>query len=209
LPSEDVTVELRTDLDAARAGNGSALGRVLELCRPYLLAIANADLDSDLQAKAGASDLVQQSLMEAQQAFERFAGQSQDELLAWLKRILKNNLVDFFRRFRDAPARNLDREASLDHEGADGLRQQIPSEASSPLDNLVAVEKKVALEEALARLPEEYRRVIDLRHREGKSFPEIGAALGKTDEAVRKIWFRALERLRQELEGREEFGSTS
>jgi hypothetical protein len=42
----------------ARAGSSSALGRLFESCRPYLLAIAGSELGADLQSKVGASDLV-------------------------------------------------------------------------------------------------------------------------------------------------------
>jgi RNA polymerase sigma-70 factor (ECF subfamily) len=72
----------------------------------------------------------------------------------------------------------------------------------------LALEKKIALESSLASLPEESRRVIDLRHTQGQTFAEIGAALGKSAEAARKVWFRALGKLRQELKRHEEFGSS-
>ncbi len=52
---------------------------------------------------------------------------------------------------------------------------------------------------ALARLPEDHRRVIELRNREGRPFGEIGDILGRSADAARMLWFRAVERLQREL----------
>ena len=65
----------------------------------------------------------------------------------------------------------------------------------------MAAEEDRALEEALGRLPEDYRRVLLWRYREERSFEEIGRLLEKSPNAARKLWQRAVERLRQELAG--------
>jgi RNA polymerase sigma-70 factor (ECF subfamily) len=57
-------VSLSKEFLGARKGSREALGRLLETCRPYLLLVANNELDRDLQAKAGASDLVQETFIE-------------------------------------------------------------------------------------------------------------------------------------------------
>jgi RNA polymerase sigma-70 factor (ECF subfamily) len=69
-------------LPEARAGSPEALGRALEGCRLYLLALAERELDAGLRAKGGASDLVQETFLEAQRDFARFRGDSEAELLA-------------------------------------------------------------------------------------------------------------------------------
>jgi len=200
--------EIGTNLAAARAGDQSALAQVLEACRAYLLTFANGELDPNLAAKFGASDLVQVSLFEAQQAFASFGGSSEEELLRWLRRILKHNLVDMTRRYRDTAARAISQEVSLDREAPQAIKRQLADAHHSPLEGLVAFEKKVVLESSLASLPEEFRRVIDLRYSQGRTFVEIGAELGKSEEAARKIWFRAMRKLREELKRHEEFGSS-
>ena len=96
----------------ARAGSAEDLGLLLEYCRAYLLQVANGELDSDLRAKGGASDLVQQTFLEAQRDFPRFHGASADELRAWLRQLLIHNLANFARRYRQAGKRRLDREAA-------------------------------------------------------------------------------------------------
>src|SRR4051812_46159075 len=58
----------------ARAGSHEALGQLLDGCRGYLLRIARDELDPRLQAKGGASDLVQETFLEAQRDFAAFTG---------------------------------------------------------------------------------------------------------------------------------------
>src|SRR6516162_4284182 len=98
---------------AARAGSSEALGRLLEGCRAYLLLAANRDLASDLRAKGGASDLVQDTFLEAQNDFPQFQGHTHQDLLHWLCGILRHNLADFRRRYRDRAARQINQELRL------------------------------------------------------------------------------------------------
>ena len=88
-------------LEAARSGSGDALGRVLESYRAYLLLVAARELDPKLRAKGGASDLVQETFLEAQRDFGGFHGNSDGELRAWLRQLLLHNVANFARRYRD------------------------------------------------------------------------------------------------------------
>ncbi len=60
-------------------------------------------------------------------------------------------------------------------------------------------EDEERLEAALAQLPEEQRRVIHLRHRDRKSFAEVAAILGRSEDAAQKLWARAIQKLREIL----------
>src|SRR5689334_5788737 len=87
-------------LEAARNGLQEALGPLLEGYRPYLLLVANRQLPPDLRPKVGASDLVQDTFLEAQRDFAQFHGHTEDELRAWLARVLLNNLANITRQYR-------------------------------------------------------------------------------------------------------------
>ena len=89
-------------LAAARDGSRDALGQALEACRNYLLLIADRELGADLRPKGGASDLVQETFIEAQRDFDRFGGATEAEWLAWLRQLLKHRLANFRRRYRQA-----------------------------------------------------------------------------------------------------------
>jgi RNA polymerase sigma-70 factor (ECF subfamily) len=187
-------------LAAARAGDPEALGRLLDTFRPVLLAAAIAGWDDDLRAKAGASDLVQESLLEGQRDFAAFRGRGPDELLAWLKQILAHNIANLRRQFRDAAMRDVAREVPLPARGPDALPGEcLPDLGSSPSGQAARREGNDRLRRAMDRLPEHYRNVVVWHHRDGLTFDAIGRRLNRPAEGARQLWWRALKRLKDEL----------
>jgi RNA polymerase sigma-70 factor, ECF subfamily len=185
----------------ARAGSREAMGRLLEECRGYLLLVAGQELAPDLRAKGGASDLVQETFLEAQKDFGRFRGTSEAELVAWLRSLLLHRLSKFARRFRKTQKRGLGREVATGAtDSAADPGAAVASDTPTPSGHLMAREQLQALEGVLAGLPEDYRRVLAWRYQEQKSFEEIGRLMDRSAEAVRKLWWRALGRLQAELE---------
>jgi RNA polymerase sigma-70 factor (ECF subfamily) len=181
----------------ARAGSRGALGEALEACRAYLLLIAEEELDHELRGKGGASDLVQETFLEAQRDFARFQGTTPEEWRAWLRRLLLNNLADFTRRYRATAKRGAAREVPLDDSG--GPAEDLEGGDTPASDRAVAREETEEFHAALARLPDEYRQVIFLRYQEQLSFEEVGGRLGRTPNAARLLWLRAIERLKKEM----------
>jgi len=189
-------------LAAARAGSRDALGRALEACRRYLLGVAEGELDPDLSAKGGASDLVQETFLEAQRDFAGFKGSSAEELRAWLRQVLLHNVGAFTRRYRTTGKREVARELTLGADGSWAGIERVPAGSTlSPSGVAIEHERALALRRALERLPEEYRLVVVLRFEQGRSFEEIGRLTDRSPDAARKVWSRAMERLRQEWEG--------
>ena len=97
-------------IDAARHGDDACRDRLFELCRGYLGFAARAQVESWLRVKVDASDLVQQTMLEAHRDFDRFKGASEQEWLAWLRKILSHNVADFVRRYRGTAKRQVRRE---------------------------------------------------------------------------------------------------
>jgi RNA polymerase sigma-70 factor (ECF subfamily) len=189
-------------LATARGGSPEALGGALEACRTYLLLVANRELDPQLRAKGGASDLVQETFLDAQRDFAAFRGKTEDEWRAWLRQTLMHNLANFTRRYRHTDKRQLARESPLDagpHSG--GGTAQLPADVPSPSAEVILDERRHGLEAALMRLPADYRRVVQLRYREGRTFSEIAVEMDRSENAARKLWFRAIEQLQRELNG--------
>ena len=184
----------------ARGGSRAALGRILELCRQYLLLVANRELEPELWAKGGASDLVQETFLEAQKDFASFQGTTRAEVLAWLRRILLNNVSNFRRRYVGSEKRQIARELSLDRPGMSSDGRFAPAlDTPSPSGRAAANEESRALDQALERLPADYREVILLRHEQALSFADVGRLMDRSEEAARKLWVRAIARLREEL----------
>jgi RNA polymerase sigma-70 factor (ECF subfamily) len=185
----------------ARTGSPEALGRALEACRGYLLHVARQELDPALQPKGGPSDIVQETMLDAYRDFARFEGGSEAELLAWLHRMLLNNLISFTRRYREADKRQVGREVAWSSDSSSGTGAGVPADAPSPSRQMMAVEQAQAVQQAIARLPEDYQRVIRLRYEEEQSFEDIGRAMSLTANAARKLWLRAVKRLQAETVG--------
>ena len=188
-------------LAAARTGSSEALGQALQACRGYLLLLAKRELDPDLRAKGGASDLVQETFLEAQKDFAHFQGNSEDELRAWLRQILLHNLANFTRRYRATAKRRLGREVALGVTGSSADREGgLIAGALSPSGLAMQEEQAQALRRALERLPDDYRQVILLHYQEQRPFKEIAPLMHRSYESVRSLWARAIRRLRQEME---------
>jgi RNA polymerase sigma-70 factor (ECF subfamily) len=200
----DHTHEEAQWLAQARAGSSEALGRVLEAYRDYLLLVADRELAAELRAKGGASDLVQDTFLEAQRDFAQFRGESADELRAWLRRLLLNNLAVFARRYRDTAKRQLGRELSLGDDASGGQEAALPGDTPTPSTHAMAHEQAEALSRAIARLPEEYRQVVTLRYQDRLGYEEIGRLLGRSADAARLLFTRAIARLKLEMRGSDE-----
>jgi RNA polymerase sigma-70 factor (ECF subfamily) len=194
----DPSADIGRWLAEARAGSNEALGQALEAFRTYLLLIAEEEIDPELRGKGGASDLVQETFLEAQRDFARFQGALPEEWRAWLRRLLLNNVADFGRRYRAATKRKAALEVPLDD--SDSPLQDLAAADTPASGHAIAREQAEAFHAALARLPSDYRQVILLRYEEQLSFEEIGNQLGRTPNAARMLWLRAIERLKQEME---------
>src|SRR5262245_805725 len=118
---------LRTSLPAARAGSREALGQTLDQCREYLLEVARRALGSGLRAKGGASDLVQDTFLEAQRRFGQFDGESTGQLRAWLRSLLLHKAAKLGRRYHCTQKRKLSREFPM---GGDGRPSLHPSQVA-------------------------------------------------------------------------------
>jgi len=190
-------------LRAAQTGSREALGQALEACRGYLLVIAEQELAPELHAKGGASDLVQETFLDAQRDFARFAGDSEQELRAWLRQILLHNLDNFARRYRLTEKRALEREMDLPAcRSSSFMPGGVAAAGPSPSGEAMDHEQAAALQRALEQLPEDYRQAICLRYQEEKSFEEIGRLMNRSANTARKLWLRAVEKLQAMLEPR-------
>jgi RNA polymerase sigma-70 factor, ECF subfamily len=187
-------------LRGARAGSRESLGQILEACRAYLYTIAGANCDLALQAKAGASDLVQDTFLEAQRDFGQFNGVSEKELLAWMRQLLLNNMANFTRSYRGAAKRSVTREVRLGSDnGAFDLAENVAANDLSPSGKVLAQEQAQKLQSALERLPDDYRQVLLLRYQDQRAFEEIAGQMNRSANAVRKLWMRAVECLQDEM----------
>ena len=189
-------------LSKARAGEGDALGSLLELYRRYLTLLARLQIHQRLQTKADASDLVQETFAEAHRDFGRFRGASEAELTQWLRTILARRVAKLVRRYYGAQSRDVRLEMRLGEDldrSSSALGRGLSEPQTSPSQKMIQRENAVLLADALESLPEHYRDVLVLRHLEGRSFDEVARRLDRSVDSVKHLWSRALGQLRRRL----------
>lgn len=173
--------------------------RDLEKYRGYLRALTQIELGRRLQSKVDASDIVQQSLLEAHQDLPALKGRSEPELVAWLRTILARNLLNTARDFA-AQKRDVRRERpflqQLDDSSA-RLERFLAAEQTSPSQHVLRGEQMARLAAALAELPDDQRTAVILKHFHGQSLAQIAQQLDRTTLAVAGLLKRGLKKLRQ------------
>jgi RNA polymerase sigma-70 factor (ECF subfamily) len=189
-------------LTQARQGKPDALGRLLDLYRGYLRLLLRLQIGRRLRAKVDDSDVIQDTFLEAHRQFERFRGQSEGELVKWLREILAGSLARVIRHYYKTQRRDLRLEQQLAAAlgaSSQGMIKNLVAPRSSPSDAAAGREHSVLLADALQELPESYREVIILSHLEGLSFPEVAQKMGRSLDSVKNLWARALAKLRRIL----------
>jgi RNA polymerase sigma-70 factor (ECF subfamily) len=193
--------EISDLIDRARGGDDDARGRLFEACRSYLGFVARSQVESWLRVKVDASDLVQQTMLEAHRDFERFRGDSEKEWLAWLRKILAHNAADFVRRYRGTAKRQARREVRF-RDPADSLSPGVPEPAAqeaTPSQQFMQLDNELRVASALAELPPDYQEVIVLRNLQRLPFNEVAERMGRSRPAVQMLWMRAIKKLQQAL----------
>ncbi len=187
-------------LARARNGDAKALDQLFDLCRNYVRFVAQAQIETWLQAKADASDLVQQTLLEAYRGFGKFQGATEAEWLAWLRRILAHNAADFVRQYRGTDKRQVRREHRLQTPSNDSCSASMFQPAArdeSPNQQLMRRERELEVANAVAQLAPDHREVIILRNLQRLPFEEVAQRMNRSRPAVQMLWMRALQKLQE------------
>jgi RNA polymerase sigma-70 factor, ECF subfamily len=172
--------------------------------RDWLRLLARLQIDARFQGKFDASDIVQQTLLEACRDLPKFRGQSEGELLAWLRGILAHVIGHQVRHYRGAQSRDVGREVPLEASLAAtscALANVLAADQTSPSQQAAREEEGVRLARILEGLPPDYREVLILRNLEGLSHESVAQRMNRSPGAIRMLWVRALARFRSEFEG--------
>ncbi len=185
--------ELARLLNEARKGSKQALGAMFAQLRPWMRRQAEGLLGQRLRARMDGSDIVQDVHIRAFEHFHQFHGDSVARLRGWVEEILRNVITDCRRR-HGAGKRDAGRE-----EGGGDLGSHLEGHGTTPSQGAMRIENQARLIEALQRLPEKYRLVLQLRFYDGLPFEEVAQQVGVTVGNARVLMVRAIERLKKEL----------
>jgi len=188
-------------ISRAKSADRDALDRLSQLYRDYLVQIASRELGDRLRAKVASSDLVQDVLLEFGTTIAHFHGTSEAELRRYLRKVILNRVASAGRQYHGTAKRSIRREVPLGNSpapnGSTLAASGLLDLALTPLTQLVASEENTLLQAALGRLPDDYRRVIELRDLAGKTWNEVSTELGRSADAARQLWYRAIAELRE------------
>jgi RNA polymerase sigma-70 factor (ECF subfamily) len=186
----------------SRKGDLAALGRLLDTYRNYLTLLARLHIGQELQGKISASDVVQETCLQAHRSIGQFRGSTEAELLRWLRSIHASKLANLMRHYLGTQQRNLQRERRLEGDldrSSSALAAVLARSDSSPSQRAMRREQSVVLADALEQLPDDYRQVILLHHVKGLNMGEVSRQLGTSRYEVEKLWMRALAALRRAM----------
>jgi RNA polymerase sigma-70 factor (ECF subfamily) len=194
---QDKGKEIGEMIQLARRGDRDALGRLLEGYRPWLHILAQRQIGGPLARRVDASDVVQDTFLEAHRDFGRFAGATGPEVMAWLSRVLDNNVAETIRNQAMTAKRAVGREQELGASTA--VLREPTSGRTSPSQRAMRSEEAALLARAIAGLPADQAEAVRLRHLEGWSLAQIAEHMDRSPVAAAGLIKRALQNLRQTL----------
>lgn len=181
----------------SREGDTGAREQLLSELQSYLEYIAQQNLHGQLKQKMGTSDVVQLAFLRVVENFEKFKGGSRGEFQNWLKTIVINEIKNA-RRSYTTGKRDLSREKSLD-ETSTGTSDRAVDSNLTPSSDAMAAERRQRFRQVMQELSVEHSEVIQLRSIDELSFKEIGERMNRSEDAVSKLWYRAMLKLEEKL----------
>ncbi len=173
-------------LKRARQGSNQALDELFGRCSGRLLALIRLRMGPSLRSRLESRDVLQNTWIKALRAIETFDGDSRESLMAWLGRIAANEINDLA-EFHGRQRRDARKEVPED--AAPG---ELVAQVRTATARVALGEQARALEAALEQLSEPQREVIVLRRLEELSFAEVGERMGRSADASRMLYARAM-----------------
>ena len=207
MPDKDSSPEPSTvDLNSvsvlipkSKQGDREARQQLLEQIQSYLETVANQRMDGTLKQKIGTSDIVQLSFLRVIESFGDFRGTTAAEFHGWLKTIVTNEIHNTRRTYR-AQKRDMAREKNVaDH--------PYPDANLTPSSEAMQAERVELFHKILSELSDEHAEVIRLRNIQQLPFKEIGEKMNRSEDAVSKLWQRAMLKFEERLSNNGNFKS--
>jgi RNA polymerase sigma-70 factor (ECF subfamily) len=192
-------VEIQELLRQAGAGNRDAFAKLFARFRSELRRMVALRLDRRLRARVDASDIVQETQLEALRRLPEYLERRPMPFRLWLRKTAQERLLVVQRQHLRAARRTVDREVPLPDRSSLLLAQQLAACDSTPSQRLDRRDLAHRVRQGLARLPEADREILIMRTFEGLSNQEVGHLLDIDPGTASKRHGRALLRLHRIL----------
>jgi RNA polymerase sigma-70 factor (ECF subfamily) len=186
-------------LDSAQAGDEQAFDRLFTRHRRYLKRFVALRLEAQLRARVDASDVVQETHLEAARRLSAYLMDRPMPFRLWLRHIAFDRLVMIRRRHVHSARRTVVREVTLPDRSSVVLGQSLLAGGPSPSEEMASREMATRVREAIKQLSQTDREILIMRNFEGLSLEEIACVLAIDASSARKRHGRALLRLRSRL----------
>jgi RNA polymerase sigma-70 factor (ECF subfamily) len=145
-----------------------------------------------------AEEIVQETFLRAYKSLERF--ELRANFSTWLYRIAVNRTLDFLNARKTRMQTKDTYQIAENPDGEEGNQVQLPATGPGPDRLLLSAEMKHKIADALGLLSPAERVAFTMRHMEGRSIEEISKTLNLRASAAKNSVFRAVQKLRQQLE---------
>jgi RNA polymerase sigma-70 factor (ECF subfamily) len=142
-----------------------------------------------------ADDVVQETFLRAYRSLDRFEERSQ--FGTWVYRIAVNRCYDMLEKRNRGSEQRVEKGREEDEAS---LEDRIASDQPTPERMLLSQEVRGKVQKVLDELTALERTAFVMRHFEGKPMQEIAKSLGVQSSAAKQSVFRAVRKLRRELE---------
>ena len=187
-----------------RAGDEAAARLLFDRHLQGLRARARSRLPASLRGRVAASDVVQESYLAAFLSLGNFEDRGCGSFAAWLRNILECRIANEVRDGVGAAKRDARREVRIPT-GTQGAG--VAQDHRSPSQDAVAEEDAARVRAERENLSDDHRTVLALVHDEELTFDAVGARMGRSADAARKLYSRAVAELGARLRrGRESGG---
>lgn len=203
--------DIRPLLDRLEQGDTQVMGELFTHYQERLWRMVDLRLDRRLHGRVSASDVVQETYIDAQKRVQHFLAKPELPFFVWLRMVASQRLIDVHRQHLGAQMRDAGQEVSLCVSGQFAatsicLVDRLAGDATSPSRAAIRGELAAQIELILNSMEPIDREVLALRHFEELSNQEVAEILGIDKHAASKRYIRALERLKDVLEQIPGFG---
>jgi len=196
---QDDSAETQCLIKQIRSGETGAIDKLFARYRTYLHQVIEMRMDDRLRQRVDASDVVQETQLEAARLLSTYLERESVPFRLWLRQIARNRLHKIRRRHIDAARRTTTREVSLPERSTLQFAEQLLARGSTPSQHVSKQELVRRVQKGLSQLSDFDREILLMRNYEELSYEEIGYVMEIEPAAAKMRHGRALLRLTKTL----------